>query len=134
MRINGRHSSREATPDKNIASPTPVIVSVNSRHTDSVIRSPERSFTSPDRPVRSPMLYRSTVISPNPERLLYSTFEHPSVILSASRFGTNIKLNSIMQEQPMDFSSTGRDPFDRQGFSQGNEHSPGYAISLAITV
>lgn len=134
MRINGRQTSRDSTPDKNVASPTPVIVSAASRHSDTVIRSPDRLFNSTERPVRSPLLYRSTVISPNPERLLYSTFEHPSVILSASRFGASIKINSLIQDQPMDFSSTGRDPFERQGFSQGNDHSTSYAIGLAITV
>lgn len=129
MRVNGRQSSRENSPDKNLASPTPVIVSASSRPPESVIRSPDRPFNSPDRPVRSPMLYRSTVISPNPERLLYSTFEHPSVILNASRFGASLKINSLLQDQPMDFSSTGRDPFNH-----ANEHSTGYAIGLAITV
>ncbi|EFA01281.1 protein snail [Tribolium castaneum] len=93
MRINGRHSSREATPDK-VASPTPVIVS-GPRISDSVIKSPER-----------PLLYRSTVISPNPERLLCSTIKHPSVILNTSaRFG----IGQIFQEQPMDFSANRRE-------------------------
>lgn len=130
MRINGRHSSRETTPEKSLASPTPVIVSAKLQ--DTVIKSPERPFSSPNRPIRSPMLYRSTVISPNPERLLYSTFEHPSVILSASTFGAHMKLNQMLQEQPMDFSATGRDPYDK--YSLGNDHSPGYAIGLAIRV
>lgn len=110
LRIN-RHSSRENTPDKGsyslpkkngniitgkcfaekpIASPTPVIVAAN-RLADSVIRSAEA--------VRSPMIYRSTVISPNPERILYSTIKHPSMVLNAAVFN-----HMLTQEQPMDFS------------------------------
>ncbi|KAF5279103.1 hypothetical protein FQA39_LY05781 [Lamprigera yunnana] len=133
MRINGRQSSRDSSPDKSVASPTPVIVSTT-RHADSVIKTSDKLYNGSERVVRSPMLYRSTVISPNPERLLYSTFEHPSVILSASRFGTSIKINSLIQDQPMDFSATGRDPFERQSFSQTSDHSTSYAIGLAITV
>ncbi|KAL1517008.1 hypothetical protein ABEB36_000828 [Hypothenemus hampei] len=88
MRIN-RHSSRENTPDKEkslVASPTPVIV------TSSVIRND---------PIRSPMLYRSTVISPNPERILYSTIKHPSMVLNAAVFN-----HMLAQEQPVDFSKS----------------------------
>lgn len=116
MRINGRHNSRETTPDKPIASPTPVIVSLGSRLAESL-----------ERPVRSPMLYRSTVISPNPERILYSTIEHPSVILR----GASLQLGGLLQqEKPMDFSaSSGRD-FERQHYGQNAE----YAIGLAIAV
>ncbi|GJQ87210.1 hypothetical protein Trydic_g12562 [Trypoxylus dichotomus] len=129
MRINGRHSSREATPDKGVASPTPVIVS---HSTDSVIKNPESSFVAPNRPVRSPLFYRSTVISPNPERLLYSTIQHPSVILNAARLSG---MSQILQDQPMDFSpSTGREQYDRQGYGQNIERSPGYSIGLAIAV
>lgn len=134
MRINGRHNSREATPDKSMASPTPVIVSLGSRLADSVIKRDDGVFKNLDRPVRSPMLYRSTVISPNPERILYSTIEHPSVILSGARLGANLQLGTLLQEQPMDFSpSSGRD-FDRQHFAQNTERSTGYAIGLAIAV
>ncbi|ENN75620.1 oocyte zinc finger protein XlCOF8.4 [Dendroctonus ponderosae] len=91
LRIN-RHSSRENTPDKEkpVVSPTPVIVAAN-RLADSVIRGAEA--------VRSPMLYRSTVISPNPERILYSTIKHPSMVLNAAVFN-----HMLAQEQPMDFS------------------------------
>lgn len=113
MRINGRHSSREATPDKNLASPTPVIVPRIGP--DSVIKSPER-----------PLLYRSTVISPNPERLLCSTIKHPSVILNTSaRFGTTI--SQIFQEQPMDFSAQRRE-------YGGSDRAGGYGLGLAIAV
>lgn len=119
MRLNGRNSSREVTPDKNIScSPTPVIVSVGNRQIESVIKTPA------DGPIRSPMFYRSTVISPNPERLLYSTIEHPSVILNAPRFN----LNQILQEQPMDFSSSSRDHYH-----QSNDRG-GYTVKLAIAV
>lgn len=117
MRLNGRNSSREVTPDKNISgSPTPVIVSVGNRSIESVIKTA-------DGPIRSPMFYRSTVISPNPERLLYSTIEHPSVILNAPRFN----LNQILQEQPMDFSSSSRDHYQ-------NNDRQGYSVKLAIAV
>lgn len=120
MRMNGRHNSREATPDKNVASPTPVIVSIGTRLAESVIKGS-------DNLIRSPMLYRSTVISPNPERILYSTIKHPTVIFNtAARFATNISL----QEQPVDFSSqTNR---DRRAFGPTNEKS--YALGLAIAV
>ncbi|XP_076272602.1 uncharacterized protein LOC143204050 isoform X1 [Rhynchophorus ferrugineus] len=93
MRMN--RQSRETTPDKekSIASPTPVIVSA-SRLPDSVIRSTDA--------VRTPMLYRSTVISPNPERILYSTIKHPSVIL-------NVFDHMLTQEQPVDFSRSSAD-------------------------
>lgn len=87
MRVNGNHrhhSSREATPDKGVASPTPVIVS----RLDAAV-------------IERPMLYRSTVISPNPERLLYSTVQHPSVILSGRLAGG---MGMGLQEQPVDFS------------------------------
>lgn len=115
MRMNARHNSREATPDKNVASPTPVIVSVGSRLGDTVIKGPDSA-------VRSPMLYRSTVISPNPERILYSTIRHPSVILNG-RFGGSM----ILQDQPVDFSSqSGR---DRQSY----QSERGY-LGLAIAV
>ncbi|KAJ3660458.1 hypothetical protein Zmor_004907 [Zophobas morio] len=113
MRINGRHSSREATPDKSLASPTPVIVP-GPRIADSVIKSPER-----------PLIYRSTVISPNPERLLCSTIKHPSVILNTTRFGTTI--SQIFQDQPMDFSAQRRD-------YGGSERGGGYGLGLAIAV
>lgn len=117
MRINGRHSSRETTPDKSLASPTPVIVSAGSRISNSVIKSPE-----------TPMIYRSTVISPNPERLLYSTIKHPSVILNAtSRFGGAI--SNIFQDQPMDFSSQ-----TRRDFGSSTDRSNGYSLGLAIAV
>lgn len=128
MRINGRHNSREATPDKAMASPTPVIVSLGSRLTDDGV------FKNLDRPVRSPMYYRSTVISPNPERILYSTIEHPSVILSGARLGANLQLGALLQEKPMDFSSSAGRDFDRQHFAQNTERSTGYAIGLAIAV
>ncbi|XP_018333167.1 zinc finger protein 426-like [Agrilus planipennis] len=142
MRMNGsgRRNSREDTPDKNSSSPTPVIVSVGSRPPEdkisSVVRSSEKLFVAHDRPVRSPLLYRSTVISPNPERILYSTIEHPSVILNAHRFSQNLKLGGgIVQDQPMDFSSTtGRDNYDRGGYPSGSDYSTGYAIGLAIAV
>lgn len=128
MRINGRHSSREATPDKGVASPTPVIVS----HSTDSVKNPENSFVTPTRPVRSPLFYRSTVISPNPERLLYSTIQHPSVILNAARLSG---MSQILQDQPMDFSpSTGRDQYDRQSYVQNIERSPAYSIGLAIAV
>ncbi|KAJ8934585.1 hypothetical protein NQ318_008046 [Aromia moschata] len=120
MRINGRHSSREATPDKNVSSPTPVIVSIGSRLGDTVIKGPESA-------VRSPMLYRSTVISPNPERILYSTIKHPSVILNAANFGTGM----VLQDQPMDFSSHNQSGRDRQTYSSTER---GYALGLAIAV
>lgn len=127
MRINGRHSSREATPDKNVASPTPVIVSHSS---ESGIKNPEK-FLPVNRPVRSPLYYRSTVISPNPERLLYSKIQHPSVILSAARF---TGMGQMLQDQPMDFSpSTGRDQYGRENF-QNMERSSSYSIGLAIAV
>ncbi|KAG5890029.1 hypothetical protein JTB14_021052 [Gonioctena quinquepunctata] len=121
MRMSGRHSSREATPtpDKSVASPTPVIVSVVPRLTDSVIKGP-------DNLVRSPMLYRSTVISPNPERILYSTIKHPTVILNGTRFTGSLNL----QEQPMDFSSQSNR--DRQSFGQTAER--GYSLGFAIAV
>ncbi|KAJ8982791.1 hypothetical protein NQ317_018492, partial [Molorchus minor] len=120
MRMNGRHTSREATPDKSVSSPTPVIVSVGARLCDTVIKGPESA-------IRSPLLYRSTVISPNPERILYSTVKHPSVILNAaSRFGNSM----LMQEQPMDFSSqSGR---GKQSYGQNSER--GYTLGLAIAV
>lgn len=130
MRINGRHNSRETTPDKAMSSPTPVIVSLGSRLTDR----DDRVFKNLDRPVRSPMLYRSTVISPNPERILYSTIEHPSVILSGARLGANLQLGSLLQDKPMDFSSSSGRDFDRQHFGQNTERSTGYAIGLAIAV
>ncbi|XP_060534575.1 zinc finger protein SNAI3-like [Cylas formicarius] len=116
MRINGRHSSREGSPDKDkaIASPTPVIVSAV-RLTDSVIRSTENA-------VRSPMLYRSTVISPNPERLLYSTIKHPSVILNAAAF---TQIMQHHQEQPVDFSTR-----DKPSCAQKNLYSLGLAIAV----
>ncbi|XP_074032638.1 uncharacterized protein [Leptinotarsa decemlineata] len=119
MRMNGRHGSREATPtpDKSVASPTPVIVSVVPRLADSVIKGP-------DNLIRSPLLYRSTVISPNPERILYSTIKHPTVILNGARFGGGLGL----QEQPMDFSSNR----DRQSYGQTAER--GYSLGLAIAV
>uniref|UniRef100_A0A6P7GJR8 Zinc finger protein 761-like n=1 Tax=Diabrotica virgifera virgifera TaxID=50390 RepID=A0A6P7GJR8_DIAVI len=121
MRMNGaRHSSREATPDKMLStsSPTPVIVSLSQRISDSVIKGPNV--------IRTPMLYRSTVISPNPERILYSTIKHPSVILNATRYGANIGL----QDQPMDFSSSSNK--DRSFGSNGDRG--GYALGLAIAV
>lgn len=127
MRINGRNSSREVTPDKNIGSPTPVIVSVGNRPMESVIKTAEQQYGNQNRPIRSPMFYRSTVISPNPERLLYSTIEHPSVILNASRFN----LNHMLQEQPMDFSPSSRDHFDR---TYQNNDRPEYSVKLAIAV
>lgn len=123
MRVNGRNISRDTTPDKNIGSPTPVIVSLGPRVSDTVIKSPENAYNIPPRPVRSPLFYRSTVISPNPERLLYSTIQHPSVILNAANF-------ALMQDQPMDFSTSGRENFDRQN----NERNSSYAVKLAIAV
>ncbi|XP_056636726.1 protein snail homolog Sna-like [Diorhabda sublineata] len=121
MRVNGvRHNSREATPDKNVAaSPTPVIVSLTQRISDSVIKGT-------DNIIRSPMLYRSTVISPNPERILYSTIKHPSVILNTTRFGANLGL----QDQPMDFSASSNK--DKSFGSSGDRAS--YALGLAIAV
>nr|CAI5853307.1 unnamed protein product [Callosobruchus analis] len=107
MRMNPRRPSREATPDKSVASPTPVIVSLGSALGESVIKGP-------DSLIRSPMLYRSTVISPNPERILYSTIKHPSVIFNG-RFRE-------VQEQPVDFSN-------RQGGGRGYQH-----MGLAIAV
>ncbi|XP_066250285.1 uncharacterized protein [Euwallacea similis] len=88
MRMNNRQSSRENTPDKekSLPSPTPVIVAAT-RLADSVIR--------------TPMLYRSTVISPNPERILYSTIKHPSMVLNAAVFN-----HMLAQEQPVDFSKS----------------------------
>lgn len=81
------------------------------------------------------MLYRSTVISPNPERIIYSTIEHPSVILNTARLGGRLHLGQILQEEPMDFSQTaGREHFDRQGFGQTSERPNGYAVGLAIAV
>lgn len=119
MRMNGRHTSREATPDKNVASPTPVIVSIGARLGESVIRGPENV-------IRSPMLYRSTVISPNPERILYSTIKHPSVIFNAAaRFASNLSL----QDQPVDFSSQNR---DRHGFGQTNDKAYGLGLAIAV--
>lgn len=102
-----------------------MIVSLGSRLGDDGV------FKTLDRPVRSPMLYRSTVISPNPERILYSTIEHPSVILSGARLG---QLGSLLQDKPMDFSSSSGRDFDRQHFAQNTERSTGYAIGLAIAV
>lgn len=120
MRMNGRHTSREGTPEKNVASPTPVIVSIGSRLGESVIKGPENL-------IRSPMLYRSTVISPNPERILYSTIKHPSVIFNAAaRFASNLSL----QDQPVDFSAQSNK--DRHRFGQTNEKA--YGLSLAIAV
>lgn len=120
MRMNGRHTSREVTPDKNVASPTPVIVSIGSRLSESVIKGPETL-------IRSPMLYRSTVISPNPERILYSTIKHPSVIFNAAaRFASNLSL----QDQPVDFSS----PANRERHSFGQSNEKTYGLGLAITV
>lgn len=57
MRMNaGRHSSRETTPDKSLAaSPTPVIVSLPPRISDSVIKGPDA--------IRTPMLYRYVRLS-----------------------------------------------------------------------
>lgn len=127
MRINGRHTSRENTPDKAIASPTPVIVSLTSRLPDTVIKRDDRPFKGLDCPIRAPMLYRSTVISPNPERILYSTIQHPSVILNTARLGAGLQ---ILQEEPMDFSSTS----SKEHFSQSSERSSTYSIGLAITV
>lgn len=126
MRVNARSTSREETPDKNIASPTPVIVSLNSRPTESVIKTAEHSYNLQHRAVRPSLYYRSTVISPNPERLVYSTIEHPSVILNANSFG----LKSTLQDQPMDFSTSGREHFEKQN----TERSTSYAIKLAIAV
>lgn len=120
MRINGKSSPREITPEKSIGSPTSVIVSVGSRSNET-----GQTFGAPIRP---PMFYRSTVISPNPKRLLYSTIEHPSVMLNGSHFD----LNHMLQEQPMDFSSARRDRFDRQTYS--NTDRTGYAVKLAIAV
>lgn len=132
MRINGHNSSRETTPEKSIGSPTPVIVSFSSRLTDCANKQENLAFGNAYRPIRSPMFYRSTVISPNPERILYSTIKHPSVRLNAKELD---HFNSFLQKQPMDFSSPStRKHFDGQVFSQTTERSPGYAISLAIAV
>ncbi|CAH1169740.1 unnamed protein product [Phaedon cochleariae] len=118
-----RTNNREATPDATTPSPTPVIVSLAPRLGDTVIKGP----------VRSPMLYRSTVISPNPERLLYSTVKHPTVILGSSRFGGGLAL----QEEPVDFSAQSR---ERQGYAHNVESGyaqraeRGYALGFAIAV
>ncbi|XP_030746850.1 protein escargot-like [Sitophilus oryzae] len=103
MRMN--RNSRDSSPDKekSIASPTPVIVSAN-HLTDSVIRSADA--------IRTPMLYRSTVISPNPERILYSTIKHPSVILNASVFD-----HMLAQDQPVDFSRSSSEKKNSTPFS-----------------
>lgn len=91
-------------PEK--ASPTPVIVAAANKLADSVIRTVDA--------VRAPMLYRSTVISPNPERILYSTIKHPSMALNAAVFN-----HMLAQEQPVDFSKSrvdnggGKDSYSR---------------------
>lgn len=93
--MRGQRTTSEQSPQP-IAAPTPVIVH-------------------PERP------YRSTVISPNPERILYSSVEHPSAILTASRY-------CMPDEQPVDFSAS------RDVFSASSERKTGYAIGLAIAV
>lgn len=122
MRINGRQTSRDVTPDKSIVSSTPVIVSVGGRLQDSVIKGPERA-------IKSPLLYRSTVISPNPKRILYSTIKHPSVIQSANNKIGKVA-QQILEEQPVDFSSNR----DRQTFQQNSERTSTFPMGLAITV
>lgn len=108
-----------SSTEKSIASPTPVIVAASRLVADSVIRSTEA--------IRSPMLYRSTVISPNPERILYSTIKHPSVVLNAAVFN-----HMLAQEQPVDFSK------NSNGFGGGKSGggaagSGGYSM-MAIKV
>ncbi|XP_044755449.1 zinc finger protein SNAI2-like isoform X2 [Coccinella septempunctata] len=68
MRIHGRNSP--AAAEKCKASPTPVIVSVG--------KVDAKTENNP----KPSVIYRSTVISPNPERLLYSRLQHPSIIMS----------------------------------------------------
>lgn len=131
MRINGRNNSRETTPDKNIGSPTPVIVSLCSRLSDPANKQDNLSFRNVYRPIRSPMFYRSTVISPNPERILYSTIEHPSITLNTKDFN---HLSSLLQKQPVDFSSSSGQKFDRHAFTQNSDRPAGYAMGLAIAV
>lgn len=63
------------------------------------------------RPERQPP-FRSTVISPNPERALYASVELPA------RY-------CITEEQPVDFSARGE---------MYREENSGYAIGLAIAV
>lgn len=64
------------------------------------------------RPERQPP-FRSTVISPNPERALYSTVELP-----AARY--------CLEDQPVDFSARGSEAYRAE--------NTGYAIGLAIAV
>lgn len=123
MRLNGRQNSREVTPEKNLSSPTSVIVSAGSLLADSVIKNHHL-------PAKSPMLYRSTVISPNPERILYSTIKHPSMLLNTHpKFGHTI--NNLFQDQPMDFSTQNRRDWRDRSNSRRNN---GYELALAITV
>lgn len=131
MRVNGHTNSRETTPDKNIGSPTPVIVSLCSRLSDPGNKQDNLAFRNVYRPIRSPMFYRSTVISPNPERILYSTIEHPSITLNPKELN---HLSSLLQKQPMDFSSSAHKQFDRHAFAQNTERPSRYAMGLAIAV
>lgn len=107
--------------EKPTSAPTPVIVR-------------------PDRP------FRSTVISPNPERAVLSYIERPAAIISATVTGrcciplpvpahlhipkNHESLRDVCDDQPMDFSTSGT----KEGYDSDKRAPSNYAIGLAIAV
>lgn len=120
IRIHGRNSP--AVAEKCKASPTPVIVSVGK-----VDAKVERMIDSYPKPAA---IYRSTVISPNPERLLYSRLQHPSTIMSAGKSAPYC----VSQDQPMDFSTGSKKSYEENKMSCSPNRPTEFGVGRAIAV
>lgn len=120
MRIHGRNSP--AGSEKCKASPTPVIMSVG--NVDVNVRKVMESYPKPS------VIYRSTVISPNPERLLYSRLQHPSTVISTGK-STHY---CISQDQPMDFSTGPKKTFEDNKIFCGPNRPNEFGVARTIVV
>ncbi|KAK9887109.1 hypothetical protein WA026_020556 [Henosepilachna vigintioctopunctata] len=127
MRIHGRNSPSETIVEKCKSSPTPVIVSVGK-----VNLQPEKNCENPPQPA---VLFRSTVISPNPERLVYSRLQQPSIIMNTGKITGGYSVSH--QDQPMDFSTGPKRNLRENEMGSYNHHSPrpnGFGVARAIAV
>ncbi|KAL3284525.1 hypothetical protein HHI36_018683 [Cryptolaemus montrouzieri] len=125
MRMHGKNSSPEIAPEKCKASPTPVIVSVGK--VDAIRDKTNENLPQPT------VLFRSTVISPNPERLLYSKLEQPSIIMNSRKISAELR---ISQDQPMDFSTGSKKSVDKKDISYNYSSSRpnGFNVARVIAV
>lgn len=158
--MRGQRSSSEqlSSPQKQtILSPTPTLPSPNllknhinhftSTYHHPIIHDLSEKPTSAPTPVivRPDRPFRSTVISPNPERAVLSFIEHPAAIISATVTGRccipipapanphipkNPESLRACDDQPMDFSTSG----SKEGYDSDKRTSNSYGIGLAIAV